>query len=357
MTDSQKWFSFALVLLIGYLFYILSPVLLPFMVAAVIAYVGTPIVDRLVSWQIPRLLAVIFVFLLLFGILLGLMVLIVPVIEQQVSQFINKLPQYINKLNTEILPALTAKLGMEPFNFADIDLQNTLRKSWQEAGQSIANVLGIVGQSGAALIGLVVTLALIPLLSFYFLRDWPKLLSRIHSLIPRYQEKTFVRLAKESDAVLGAFLRGQLSVMLTLGIVYSVGLSLVGLDLAFLVGFLAGLISFVPYLGFILGLLMATLLFLMQSPEPIQMLYVLGVFGFGQLLESFILTPLLLGGKIGLHPVAVIFAVLAGGQLFGFTGVLLALPVAAVIVVLLRYLQEKYVDSGYYKDSQTSPGE
>lgn len=364
MTESQKWFSISLIfwltlVLVAAVLSLLSAltsVLLPFMVAVVIAYIGTPLVNRLVDLAVPHLLAVTLVFLFLFGILLGLILLIVPVVEQQITLLIKNLPEYIQKLDTQIIPGLFATFGFESSDYTRVgsQLRSLLEQKWTEAGQSIAHILGFIGNSGAAIINFLLSMVLIPVLSFYFMRDWSSLWGRIRNLVPRYQEKTVLKLASESNTVLSAFLRGQLTVMLALGTVYSLGLSLVGLDLAFLIGFIAGLISFVPYLGFVVGLLAASIAFLMQSPEPINLLYVLGVFTVGQLLESFILTPWLLGGKIGLHPVAVIFAVLAGGQLLGFTGVLIALPVAAVIVVLLRYVRDQYLDSDYYQDKQTA---
>jgi predicted PurR-regulated permease PerM len=174
----------------------------------------------------------------------------------------------------------------------------------------------------------------------------------VHELIPRRYEATVARLATASDEVLGAFLRGQLTVMLALGTIYSVGLWLVGLELALLIGMLAGLVSFVPYLGFIVGILAAGLAALMQFGDLLPLLYVVIVFMVGQAVEGMLLTPLLVGEKIGLHPVAVIFAVLAGGQLFGFFGILLALPVASVVMVLLRYTHERYVGSSLYSEEQ-----
>jgi predicted PurR-regulated permease PerM len=195
---------------------------------------------------------------------------------------------------------------------------------------------------------------LIPVVTFYLLRDWDVLVARIRELLPRQQEPTVVKLAKNSDEVLGQFLRGQLAVMVALGTIYTVGLWIVGLDLALLVGMIAGLVSFVPYLGFIVGIVLAGVAALMQFGDAVYLLYVAIVFGIGQVLEGMVLTPLLVGDKIGLHPVAVIFAVMAGGQLFGFVGILLALPVAAVVVVILRHFREVYTASELYGDTGSS---
>ena len=206
-----------------------------------------------------------------------------------------------------------------------------------------------VTSSGFAMLGWLMNIALIPVVAFYLLRDWDLLVERIHNMIPRQFVTTTVNLTKECDEVLSAFLRGQLLIMLLLGCIYALGLALIGLDLALIIGLLAGLASLVPYLGFIVGILAASIAAILQFQEFMPLVYVALVFGVGQLLEGSLLTPLLVGDRIGLHPVAVIFAVLAGGQLFGFVGVLLALPIAAVVMVFVRHLYGQYRTSQYYE--------
>jgi predicted PurR-regulated permease PerM len=215
-------------------------------------------------------------------------------------------------------------------------------------------VLERVSKSGLTLVGWLLNIVMIPVVAFYLLRDWDILVERIHALVPRSIEPTVVNLARESDVVLGAFLRGQISVMIALGILYAVGLWLVGLSVGPLIGMIAGLISFVPYLGAITGVVMAVIAALVQYQDWTHVALVLMVFGIGQSIEGYVLVPKLVGDKIGLHPVAVIFAVLAGGELFGFLGVLLALPVASVVMVLLRYAHERYTASKLYQ-SQDEP--
>jgi predicted PurR-regulated permease PerM len=193
-------------------------------------------------------------------------------------------------------------------------------------------------------------LVLIPVITFYLLRDWDELVIKVHDLFPRRMASIVGKLAAEADTVLGAFLRGQFYVMLALGLIYSIGLLLIGLDLALPIGMIAGLISFVPYMGAVVGIGMACIAAMLQFQDVMYLVSVLIVFAIGHSLESMLLTPWLVGNKIGLHPVAVIFAVLAGGQLFGFLGVLLALPVASVIMVLLRHIHERYTFSGFYSD-------
>jgi predicted PurR-regulated permease PerM len=216
-------------------------------------------------------------------------------------------------------------------------------------------VLAKVSKSGMAVVGWVLNLVMVPVVAFYLLRDWDDLVARIHALIPRSVEPVVARLARESDDVLGAFLRGQLSVMLALGTFYGIGLWIVGVSIGPLIGMIAGLISFVPYLGAITGVVMGIIAALVQYQDWAHVLLVLGVFAIGQTLEGYVLVPKLVGDKIGLHPVAVIFAVLAGGELFGFLGVLLALPVASVVMVVLRYLYARSASSELYTTGST-PG-
>lgn len=354
VSDSQKWFLLAGVSFSGLLLYLLAPVLTPFLLAAVLAYIGDPLVDRL-EQKLSRTLSVVSVFLTLSLLVLLLLVILLPMLERQVALLVSKLPQYFHWLQHTAIPVLSERMGFaEPLiDFAE--LQESLRTQWQQAGGVVKGLVGVLSRSGETLLIWLANLVLIPVVTFYMLRDWDILIERVHELIPRRYEPVVVRLAQASDEVLGAFLRGQMTVMMALGVIYSVGLTIVGLELAVLIGMLAGVVSFVPYLGFIVGILAAGVAALMQFQELLPLLYVVIVFGIGQMVEGMLLTPLLVGEKIGLHPVAVIFAVLAGGQLFGFFGVLLALPAAAVVMVLLRYTHERYVDSRLYSETEELP--
>ncbi len=352
MTDSQKWFTLAGISAGGVLLYLLAPVLTPFLVAAVLAYIGDPLVDRLEARRFSRTLAVTTVFLTLSLVALVLLLILVPMLERQVTLLINKLPLYLDWLQNKGLPAVSAVLGIEASGFDLAELKRLVREQVQSGG-AVKGALGIISRSGMTLLAWLANMVLIPVVAFYMLRDWDIMVERIHELVPRRVEATVVRLARASDEVLGAFLRGQLTVMLALGTIYSLGLWLVGLELALLIGMLAGLVSFVPYLGFIVGILTAGIAAVMQFQEVLPLISVVAVFLVGQAVEGMLLTPLLVGEKIGLHPVAVIFAVLAGGQLFGFFGVLLALPVAAVVMVVLRYTHERYVGSSLYAEEQS----
>lgn len=355
MSESQKWFLLAGLSFTGVLLYLLAPVLTPFLVAAVLAYIGDPLVDRLEERKLSRTLSVVTVFVILSLIALLLLLILVPMLERQVSLLISKLPQYLQWLQQTAIPYISERLGFDGPLLDIAAIQESLRESWQQAGGAVKGIVGVLSKSGVTILAFMANMVLIPVVTFYMLRDWDILVERVHELIPRRYEVMVVKLARSSDEVLGAFLRGQLTVMLALGIIYSTGLSIVGLELALLIGMMAGVVSFVPYLGFIVGIVAAGIAAVMQFQELMPLLYVAIVFGIGQMIEGMVLTPLLVGEKIGLHPVAVIFAVLAGGQLFGFFGILLALPVAAVVMVLLRYTHERYVSSSLYGEADESP--
>ncbi len=354
MTESQKWYWLVALAAGGYLLYLLSPVLTPFVAGAVLAYIGDPVADRLERHGLSRSLSVVTVFVVLVAVVFVLMLVVIPLLERQVVLLASKLPAYIDWVQRELLPAIGSFLGVDLGGLELGALKTAASDYWQQAASSVGGLVSALSRSGATLLGWLANLVLIPVVTFYLLRDWDVMVGRIRELLPRRIEPDAVRLARSSDEVLGAFFRGQLIVMLALGVIYSLGLSLVGLDLALLIGMLAGLVSFVPYLGFIVGIVAAGIAAVMQFQDAVHLLYIVAVFGVGQAVEGMVLQPLLLGERIGLHPVAVIFAVMAGGQLFGFIGVLLALPVAAVIMVLLRYAHERYLRSDLYGDVEAT---
>ncbi len=349
MTATRVAWGVGITLVVGGLLYLLSPMLTPFLVAALLAYIASPLLKRLERLRLPRVLAVIIVFLVLLLLLLMLLLVLIPQIQNQVSAFAGKLPGYIDWLNSVLVPWLQTTLGMDVAVVDMAALKAQVTQHWQGLGGTVGQVFAYMTRSGMQLVAMLVNLALIPVVTFYLMRDWDGILARIPGLFPPRMRTRLLAIARETDDVLAGFLRGQLSVMAALTFIYSLGLGIVGLELAMAIGLLAGLVSFVPYLGFITGILVAGVAAILQFHEPIALLKVAAVFGVGQLLESTVLTPYLVGGRIGLHPVAVIFAVLAGGQLFGFFGILLALPVAAAIKVWLRHLFEGYQLSSFYK--------
>ncbi len=348
-TDDRRFWLLVWLLLAGWLVYLLSPILTPFVVSALLAYLGDPLVDRLEEHGLKRTPAVVVVFTVIFLLLTLVVLLLIPQIEAQISQLMDKMPGYICWVRESLVPRIESLLPDESLNLDVASLQKTLGKHWQAAGGLVAQVWQSISGSGIALLAWLANLVLIPVLTFYLLRDWDDLVAGVHSLLPRSSAPTIARLARESDEVLGAFLRGQMLVMFALGVIYSSGLWLVGLDLALLIGIFAGLVSFVPYLGLTVGILIAGVAAVLQFKGVGELPWVVLVFVAGQLLEGSVLTPRLVGERIGLHPVAVIFAIMAGGQLYGFFGILLALPVAAVSMVLIRYLVQTYQASAWYE--------
>lgn len=327
--------------LTGWLLYLLAPVLTPFIAAALLAYIGDPLADRLQRLKFPRTVAVVTVFLLTF-LGLGLLVLLVlPLIRGQISAFLAALPDIIVQAEQVWLPTITEWLGIEQGE--DIGLGAFVSRYSDMAGSWGTTVLLSLSKGGGALAAAVISLFLIPILTFYLLRDWDSIIARFGALVPSSQRETVFRLARETDDVLGAFLRGQILVMIGLGTIYSLGLSLVGLDFAIAIGVVAGLVSFVPYLGFVFGIVLAGLTVVLEPDPLLRLAGVVATFSIGQFIEGSLLTPKLVGDRIGLHPVIVIFAVAAGGQLFGFFGILLALPAAAVLSVLVRFAYSQYL--------------
>jgi predicted PurR-regulated permease PerM len=333
----------------GVLVYLLQPILTPFLVAALFAYLGDPLVDRLQLRGLGRTAAVVVVFLVLSLLTAGVLLVTLPILGAQLELLYDRAPAALDWIQHQALPWAERTLGV-PTEALDLaHLRQTVIDNWKGAGSLATKALSGITQSGLALAGTLTSLALIPVVTFYLLRDWDDLVARVGELLPRDVERVATPLARECDEVVSAFLRGQLLVMLALGIVYGVGLWLVGLEFAFIIGLVAGLANIVPYLGFIVGITAATIATVFQfDPFWLPLLGVAAVFSVGQMLEGFVLTPWLVGDRIGLHPVAVIFALMAGGQLAGFVGVVVALPVAAVIMVFARHAVAHYQQSDLY---------
>lgn len=333
--------------------YLLQPVLMPFLLGGFFAYLLNPLVGRLEKKQIrDRLLgrtaAVSLVFLVMTLVVGLLCLLIVPLLGRQLVSFVQHLPDYVVWLQGKLIPYLQSALGTSTDELSAYEMKKIIRQNWQQTGGLIAQFIKGATESTVSAMMWMANMVLVPVVTFYLLRDWEKLLGRARDMLPRAWESFTVTTVSECDQVLSAFIRGQLLVMVSLAVVYSIGLGVVGLDLALFLGTLAGFASIVPYLGAILGILLSSIFAYMQFHEFLPVVYVLLVFATGQILESMFLTPLLVGDKIGLHPVGVIFAIMAGGQLAGFVGILIALPVAAMLMVLMRHLLIKYKASGFY---------
>lgn len=353
ISDSRSWLLLAMLAGGGWLIYLLAPVITPFAISAVLAYFGDPLADRLEKvsiwrWKLGRTVAVSIVFVLLLSLLTIVLLIIVPLLIEQIRLLVHRLPQWIEWFSGTALPWLASKAGFDIEGFDNSQFSEMFKDYWKEISTAAFKVVDFISRGGMAVAALLTNLVLIPVVTFYLLRDWDSLIQAVHDLLPRNMEVEISQMASEVDNVLGAFFRGQLMVMMALGLIYSVGLSVVGIEFAILIGMGAGLLSIVPYLGSIVGVLVAAGAAIFQFQDVFHLLMVLLVFGVGQSAEGMYLTPKLVGDQIGLHPVTVIFAVLAGGQLFGFLGILLALPVAAALNVLVRHLHQKYRQSELY---------
>jgi predicted PurR-regulated permease PerM len=335
----------ALAAFCGLLLYLLSPILTPFLLAAILAYICNPMVTRMQKRRVPRTLATVLVLLLLAGAFGVMLLVLLPLLLKQVRAIAEQAPAYVDWMRNIVQPWVERLFG--------IQLDVAMIKDWltehvAEIQSLAAKLLPSIKSGGLVLLAFFVNLVLVPVVLFYFLRDWNSLLARVDEVIPRRWHDRVVVITREIDEVLGQFLRGQLLVMLGMSLFYTFGLWLAGLDYALSVGMLAGLVTFVPYLGVIIGVALATLTGLLQFGELTPLMWVWAVFVAANLLEGYVLVPWLVGERIGLHPVAVIFALLAFGQLFGFFGVLLALPVSAALLVWLRHMRRNYLESGMY---------
>jgi predicted PurR-regulated permease PerM len=345
----RRWIWLGAALLMAVLLYSLHNILTPFLIGILLAYLADPLVDRLERLGLSRTWGVVVVFSLFTLILMALLLVLVPMLAKQLVRLYELAPQMLDWLQHVALPWVQHRLGLAEGFWKFDKIKAAIGEHMGQTTDIVGIVLSQATASSLALIAWLANLVLIPVVGFYLLRDWDLMMAKLRSLLPRHREPQIVELAGECHEVLGAFVRGQLMVMLALGVIYSAGLMLVGLELGLLIGMLAGLAAIVPYMGFIIGIGAALVAGLFQfGGDLYPMLGIVAVFMVGQALEGMVLTPLLVGDRIGLHPVAVIFAILAGGELFGFTGVLLALPVAAVVMVLLRHAHDLYKESDMY---------
>jgi predicted PurR-regulated permease PerM len=329
------------------LLWLLAPILTPFAVAIVFAYLCDPIVDALVRRRLPRPAAVLLVIGALGLALVALVLVLLPVLYREAATLVQRLPGLADLFNERVPPLLAEWFGVD-FRFDAGQFREWLGQFRDNAQDLLPVLLGRIGRSGLAIAGALANLLLVPVVMFYLLQEWPRFVAAMKRTLPRPWLPRTLKIAEEIDGVLAQFCRGQLSVMLLLAGYYSFGLWLAGIDFALPVGVLTGLLIFIPYAGFLGGLMLAVLTALLQGGGWDPLIGVAVVYGIGQLLESFALTPYLVGERIGLHPLAVIFALMAFGQLFGFVGVLVALPVSATLLVGVRKLASAWFASTVY---------
>ncbi|MFC4160025.1 AI-2E family transporter [Chitinimonas lacunae] len=344
----QRYWPLVALVLVLLLVHYLAGVLAPFIASIILAYILEPLVTRMARLGLSRNLSSLIVLSGTMLVVLALTLVIVPMFAQQLSALYGYLPKLLLWLRETAAPWLESRLGIDVA--FDLDhLKEWLAEHGGEAGRVLTAMLPSLTSGGMALVEFSTSLVLIPVVLFYYLRDWPAMLHRVERLAPPRWKVKLHEVMRDLDAVLGQFLRGQVAVMLIMAVFYSLGLWMTGLKSALPIGIVAGLLIFVPYLGATVGLLLGTLAGLLQFQSLGGLLPIWAVFTLGQLIESFYVTPRLVGERIGLHPVTVIFALMAFGKLFGFVGVLLALPMAAALVVGFRHLQPLYFASRWYR--------
>jgi predicted PurR-regulated permease PerM len=348
LADPRLWGWLAIALTIGGLLYALSPILAPFLAGAILAYVLNPMVGRLTGRYLPRIVAVVLVLVFALAVLVALALVILPLLIKELRQMSEQLPAFLAWLNQQLAPWLKERFAIE-FQL-DIDTVKQVAGEILASNQDlVAGLLGSLKIGGLALIAFFVNLLLVPVVLFFLLRDWNTLVERLDAMIPRHLHERARAICGEIDAVLAEFLRGQLIVMLVMSVYYAAALSLTGLEFALPIGVITGLLVIIPYVGAFTGILLGVIAAAMQFGSLAGVAWVGLAFAIGQVLEGMAVTPLLVGERIGLHPVAVIFALLAFGQIFGFFGVLLALPASAALLVALRHLKGAYLAGPLYR--------
>lgn len=350
LTNRQiiTWLS---VIFFGWLIFLLKSILTPFLIAFGLAYMCNPIVVKLQKKvpKISRMWAVTIVFTIITIVLLLLLFIFIPTLINQIISLVNRIPLVISWVQKNVLQLFGKELTPEFLKLNITAVQDTLSNYGGVIAETLRKVISSLSSSTMAIIGFFISLFLIPMLTFYFMRDWQLINEKVAALIPMNMRDQVFAFLSEANEMLGSFMRGQLSVMFVLALIYGFGLTIVGLEFGLLIGLVAGLISFIPYLGATSGIVAGLTMAWFQTHDYKLLIFVGIVFGIGQLLESFVLTPKLVGDKLGMHPVAVIFALMAGGALFGFFGILLALPACAVLMVALRKMYGVYLESEIYK--------
>ena len=348
---AKLWWALAaaIAFLIGFV-YLMGPILSPFLFGAILAFIGSPLVSWGARHRLPRVIGALFVVAGMIAIIVALILILTPMVQTEAAAIARRLPELVDRFNERLVPWAQERFGID-LQFDAATFRKLIADNVSGAQDIGVWLLGSLKIGGVAVVGFFANLLLTPVVMFYLLTDWDTLLAKLGGLLPRRWNVRALAMAQEVDSVLAEYLRGQVTVMLVLAVFYAGALWLAGLQFAIPIGVLTGLLIFIPYLGYGIGLVLALLVALLQFPTWQGIAGVIAVYGVGQLIESMLLTPWLVGERIGLHPLAVIFALLAFGQLFGFTGVLLALPASAAILVGLRHVRLAYVASPLYRDA------
>ncbi len=344
----QVLFWVGTLLLLVFAMWVLRDVLLPFVAGIALAYFLNPVADRLERLGVSRMVASLIMIAVVILVCVLLALLFLPILGAQISAFVQGLPTTITRLQT-VLTDETREWLTNIVGDRIPDLNKSLGDLMTESAKWMVTFLGSVWAGGQALFSIVTLIVIAPVIAFYVLYDWHKMIAKVDSWVPRRNRETVRELALEMDRAIAGFVRGQAGVCLILGAFYAIALSLAGLNFGVLIGMISGLITFIPYVGSLTGLLLASVVAIAQFwPDWTWILLIVGIFFLGQFLEGYILQPKLVGESAGLHPVWLMFALFAFGYLFGFVGLLLAVPLGAAMAVLIRFGLRQYMASSLY---------
>ncbi|RWB19070.1 AI-2E family transporter [Mesorhizobium shonense] len=366
--DSEAWtaaastalrrqiaFWLIVAVLLALFLYVFSGILLPFVAGMVLAYFLDPVADRLERLGLSRLMATVVILIAFIVVVVLAFVILVPVLATQMADFARKLPEYLTRLQS-LITSFDPKWLEQRFGVNAAGLRDGLNSLLTSGFSLLTTVFTSIWSSGVALVSVVSLFVVTPVVAFYMLLDWDRMVAVVDSWVPRDYVDTVRALARDINTATAGFVRGQGTLCLVLGGMYATGLTLTGLNFAILIGFFAGLISFIPYVGSLTGLVLAVgVAFVQFWPDWTMIVAVACVFFVGQFIEGNILQPRLVGKSVGLHPVWLMFALFAFGALFGFVGLLIAVPASAAIAVLVRFAISRYLESPLYKGHATEP--
>lgn len=349
-------FWIGLLVILGIMLYAVKAILLPFVVAIIVAYFLDPAVDRLENIGVSRWLGTLLMIVMFFSVMITLSLILVPILYEQLLSFLQKIPEYTHRVQERLLPSIA--------HFIEEIDPNAIEKIKSNAGNASAHVMTFIvdvltgmWSSGVAILSLISLLFVTPIVIFYLLRDWDKIIAMVDGLLPQKHAKTIREQCRRIDDTLSGYLRGQVHVCMLLGAFYAIGLMAVGLEFGLIIGLMTGILSFIPYVGMLFGVVIGLGIAFVQFgglDGLAQIGAVTLIFAIGQFAEGNFVTPKLVGSKVGLHPAWVMFALLAGGAVMGVLGVLIAVPMAAIIGVLIRFAVEQYLESSLYKEKKVA---
>lgn len=346
---TQLFFWLTCIGMLALFVFLFNDVLAPFVIGIAVAYLLNPLVISLERLGLTRTLATLLILAVFVLLVFGMLLLVVPPLYRELAQLAASLPEYFQTLGERLQPYLNSVEAEVDRANLDQSIQDAVQNNLSNAFTLSSSVLGSLLSGGRALAGFLSLLFITPLVAFFMMREWASITAAVDDLIPRHNHDKIKELLGRIDGKIAGFIRGQLLVALSLGLLYALALSIAGLEYGILVGLLSGLLSIIPLFGSIVGLVTSVVLAWLQSSDLLFVAIVAFIFVVGQLLEGNVISPKLLGGSVGLHPLWILFSIMAGASLFGIVGMMISVPVAATVGVLLQFAIERYQDSPYYK--------